>query len=112
MSVASSPADRRLHSREAASETVRVVTADGHAYDAVVVDRSLRGLRLRLDRTAALPSEVTVLSRAAGAVHMARVVWRTAPYAGLSITRSVDMRAASGAQVAGLHKLWRGHIDR
>ena len=112
MSVASSAADRRLYPREVASETVRLVTTGGHAYDAVVVDRSLRGLRVRLDQAATLPTEVTVLSRGAGAAHMAKVVWRTAPYAGLSIARTVDMRTALGPEAAGLHKLWREHISR
>ncbi len=51
-----------------------------------------------------------MLARPAGAVHMAKVVWRTAPYAGLSIVRTVDMRTASGPEPAGLHKLWREHI--
>ena len=40
------------------------------------------------------------------------MVWRTAPYAGLSILRTVDMRTASGADSAGLQKLWREHIAR
>ncbi len=84
----------------------------GQTYDALVVDRSLRGLRVELDQAAILPSEITVLSRNAGAIHLAKVVWRTAPYAGLAITRTVDMRTASGPESAGLHKLWREHIAR
>ena len=112
MSVASSAADRRLHPREAASETVRLVDRSGHAFDAVVVDRSLRGLRVQLEAAATLPSEVTVLSRSAGAAYVAKVVWRTAPYAGLSISSTVDMRTASGPESAGLLKLWREHIAR
>ena len=112
MSVASSPADRRVHPRASASETVRLVTSSGHAYDALVVDRSLRGLRVHLEQAATLPTEVTVLSRGAGAAHVAKVVWRTAPYAGLSIARTVDMRTASDPDSAGLRKLWREHIGR
>ena len=112
MSVAPSPADRRLHPREAASETVRLVAPSGHAYDAVVVDRSLRGLRVQLDAAGTLPSEVTVLSRNSGAAYVAKVVWRTAPYAGLSISNTVDMRTASGPDSAGLRRLWREHITR
>ena len=106
------PADRRLHPREAADEPVRLVTASGHAYDVAVVDRSFRGMRILVDRAATLQGEVTVLARSAGAVHVAKVVWRTPPYAGLSITRTVDMRTAAGPDTAGLQKLWREHIAR
>ena len=112
VSLGSGPADRRLHPREAADEPVRLITVGGHAYDAVVVDRSLRGLRILLDQAATLQGEVTVLARSAGAVYVARVVWRTPPYAGLSITRTVDMRTSAGHDTAGLHKLWREHIAR
>ncbi len=91
---------------------MRLVTANGHAYDVALVDRSLSGMRIRLDPTAILPGELTVLARSAGAVHLARVVWRTPPYAGLSITRTVDMRTAAGPDTAALHKLWREHIAR
>ena len=112
MSLAPSADDRRLHPRAAASEPVRLVSLSGHVYDARVVDRSLSGLRVQLDEAATMPSELTVLSRSAGAVYMAKVVWRTVPYAGLSITRTVDMRTASGPETAPLHKLWREHIAR
>ena len=112
MAVATSAADRRLHTRETASETVRLVAPGGHAYDAVVVDRSLRGLRVQLEAAGTLPSEVTVLSRSTGAAHVARVVWRAPPYAGLAISRTVDMRTAAGPDSAGLLKLWREHITR
>ncbi len=103
--------DRRLHFREASSEAVRLVTSGGYAYDGVVLDRSLRGLRVQIDPAAKLASDLTVLSRGASAAHMAKVVWRTGSYAGLSITRTVDMRAAAGPEAASLHKLWREHIN-
>ncbi len=112
MLLGSAPADRRQHARDVVDEPVRLVTASGHAYDAAVVDRSFRGMRVRLDPAAMLPAEVTVLARSAGLVHVAKVVWRTPPYAGLSITRTVDMRTAAGPEAAGLHKLWRQHIAR
>lgn len=112
MSATSSVADRRLHPREAASEKVRLVTPSGHVYDAQVVDRSFRGLRVQLDEASKMPAEVTVLSRASGVVHVAKVVWRSAPFAGLSITGTTDMRTAAGPESAALHKLWREHIGR
>ena len=103
-------ADRRSDARHAASEPVKLVGAQNRVFEAEVVDRSLRGLRVRLDAAAALPSELTVLSRASGAAHMAKVVWRSAPYAGLSIQKTVELRTASGPETAALRRLWREHI--
>ena len=105
-------ADRRIHPREAVHEEVRLVGGGGHVFDVLVVDRSLRGLRIQFAGAATLPGDVTVLSRSAGVAHVAKVVWRTAPYAGLSITRTVDMRTATGPETATLRKLWREHIAR
>ena len=43
--------DRRQQPREAASETVKLVGRSGHpVLDAVAVDRSLRGMRVRACR--------------------------------------------------------------
>ena len=103
-------ADRRLEARQAASERVKLIGAQSRAFEAEVVDRSLRGLRVRLDQAASLPAEVTVLSPASGAAHIARVVWRSAPYAGLSILKTIELRTASGPETAALRRLWREHI--
>lgn len=110
--VSASAAERRLHPREAASDRVKLVAGSGAVFDVTVVDRSLRGMRIEFAGAASLPTEVTVLSPATGSVHMARVVWRTAPYAGLLVSRTVDMRTATGPDTANLRRLWREHIAR
>ena len=51
-----------------------------------------------------------MLSRAKGSAMRAQVVWRTAPYAGLSISATIDMRTAQGPDTAELRRLWREHI--
>jgi hypothetical protein len=107
-----SQADRRVDPREATSDRVKLVAGAGAVFDAVVVDRSLRGLRIQYSGAGSLPAEVTLLYPAAGAAYVARVVWRTPPYAGLSITRTVDMRTASGAEGERLRRLWWEHIAR
>jgi hypothetical protein len=104
--------DRRLYPRESVSDAVRIVTAAGAVFDATVVDRSLRGMRIECAEGASLPSDVTILSLSAGAAYVARVVWRTPPYAGLSILRTVDMRTATGSESERFHKLWREHLRR
>ena len=108
----SSSEDRRSHPRDAVSDPVKLVARSGQVFEALAVDRSLRGLRVQLSQAAILPTDVTVLSRSAGAVYLARIVWRTPPYAGLSISRTVDMRTASGPDTNEFRRLWREHIAR
>ena len=105
-------ADRRSQARASASEEIRLVAPSGQVFQATVVDRSLRGLRVQLGDASTLPTELTVLSRDSGAVHVARTVWRTPPYAGLSISRTIDMRSATGADTGEFRRLWREHIGR
>ena len=109
-STAVSPDERRAHVREPSNDPAKLVTATGQVLSVTVVDRSLRGLRIHHPDAASLPTEVTLLSPGAGTAFMARVVWRTAPYAGLLVTKSIDMRSATGADAATLRKLWREHI--
>ena len=104
--------DRRQGPRVASGDAVKLVTPSGQTLDAVAVDRSLRGLRVELAQAANLPSELTVLSRAQACVYRARVVWRSTPYAGLSIFETVDMRTASDPSLAEVRRLWREHISR
>ena len=108
----SSAADRRAHIRDAVSDLVKLITRSGQVFEAMAVDRSLRGLRVQLSEAAFLPSDITVLSRSAGAIYLARIVWRTPPYAGLSISRTIDMRTASGPETSEFRRLWREHIAR
>ena len=104
------PAERRSHIRETASDPARLVTPSGQVFNVTVADRSLRGLRIYFADAGSLPTEVTILLPTLGMVYLARVVWRTAPYAGLLVTKSVDMRRATGPDVAELRLLWREHV--
>ena len=57
-------------------------------------------------------AEVTVLSRATGCGRTGRrVVWRSAPYAGLSISATIDMRTVFRPRGRpNCARLWREHI--
>jgi hypothetical protein len=101
--------ERRAEPRHAAAGGVRLVLKSGHALDAELVDRSLKGMRVRLGDAGALSPEVSVLSVANAAVYEARVVWRSPPYAGLVLTRTVDMRAPATARDAKVQRMWREH---
>ena len=109
--AAASPYTERRHDvRIAATDAVRVVTSGGHVFDAVAVDRSLRGMRVSSPHVASFSSELTLLVPSAGVAHLAHLVWRTAPYAGLLLLRTVEMRAASSSSEAELRRLWREHV--
>lgn len=104
--------ERRQDLRIAADDAVRLVASSGQVFDATAVDRSLRGMRVRFASVVALPTELTVLVPSSGVAHPARLVWRSAPYAGLLLLRTVEMRAASGPDEADLRRLWREHVTR
>ena len=101
--------DRRAESRQAAQGRVRLVLASGHALDAELVDRSLKGMRVRLEAAGSLPPEVSVLSLANAAIYQAKVVWRSPPYAGLTVSRTIDMRTRDAARDVEAQRLWREH---
>jgi hypothetical protein len=60
-----------------------VVVAPGLELTGVIIDHSRTGLRLRLDRTLALPARVQVIDIARGVVLEAEVIWRKGHEAGL-----------------------------
>ena len=69
------PQDRRFEPRSPANARA-VVIAPGLELTGVIVDHSGTGLRLRLDRTLALPARVQVIDIARGVAMDAEVVWR------------------------------------
>jgi hypothetical protein len=76
------PQDRRFEPRSPANARA-VVVAPGLELTGVIIDHSRTGLRLRLDRTLALPARVQVIDIARGVVLEAEVIWRKGHEAGL-----------------------------
>jgi hypothetical protein len=76
------PQDRRFEPRSPANARA-VVVAPGLELAGVIIDHSRTGLRLRLDRTLALPARVQVIDIARGVVLEAEVIWRKGHEAGL-----------------------------
>jgi hypothetical protein len=76
------PQDRRFEPRSPANARA-VVVAPGLELAGVIIDHSGTGLRLRLDRTLALPARVQVIDIARGVVLEAEVIWRKGHEAGL-----------------------------
>ncbi len=76
------------------------------ALDVVILDRSLKGMRLRLPAKRPLPRCVTVLVLQEVMAHEADVVWTRQGEAGLVLRSSVSVRAAAGPQGEALRQLW------
>ncbi len=87
-------ADRRLEVRLPADGRGLLV---GHAVEQVcrLVDQSASGLRVRLDRSTALPRDLTIVDVPGGVATPVTVVWQKGQEAGLR-------RAGDGASLRGL----------
>jgi hypothetical protein len=103
--------ERREHPRSPAQGQVKLIpgsgrTARGPALDVELIDRSMTGLRVRLNTDMPLSGDVVLLSSVTGQIYEARVVWRSHPHVGLQVRRTVDMRSANGPDAPALRKLW------
>ena len=106
-------ADRREHPREQVRVPVKAVFGEKNAaIDAVIVDRSFKGMRLRLPPGLTVPSDFILLEPATGQVHEVLAVWKAYPDVGLSIRRSYPIRTAAGPSGAQLQKIWRDATTR
>jgi hypothetical protein len=100
-----SPADRRGETRRLVNAR-GVVCAPGVETACLIVDLSDAGLRLRLDRSAALPSEVVVVDVAGAVAYLATVVWQKGQEAGLRQTGAKSLRGLAPARLIGARDAW------
>ncbi|MGC1300869.1 MAG: PilZ domain-containing protein [Caulobacteraceae bacterium] len=108
------PDDRREYPRSPAHGRAKLILGQitgagtrAPALDVEIVDRSMTGLRIRLEREGAVTGDVVLMSAATGQAYEARVVWKAYPHVGLQVRRGIDMRSANGPEAATLRKLWR-----
>lgn len=85
------PQDRRFEQRSTANARA-VVVAPGLELPCLIVDHSVTGLRLRLDRKLALPAHVQVIDIARAVVLDAEVVWLKGQEAGLKQRGQASLR--------------------
>ena len=107
-----SGADRRQHPRESVRLPAKIVTRVGEALDATIVDRSLRGMRIRLGKDAFVPKEISILELNAGVAHEAVVVWKVQDDLGVALKASHSVRMGVGPQAEKLRKLWSEAVSR
>lgn len=100
--------ERRQYEREQVKLDARVVFGkDNTTIACTIVDRSMRGLRVRLPSGASVPNEFYVLELATGAIHEATVVWKSYPDIGLSIRSTQNVRASASPKFSRLRDIWR-----
>ena len=93
------PQDRRFEPR-APVNTRAIIVAPGLEMACLIVDRSANGMRLRLDRSIALPKQIVVVVAATGIAAEAEVMWSKAQEAGVKVRAQTSLRGLVPARLA------------
>lgn len=97
--------DRRLEARRPVNAR-GVISAPGLEMACIIVDLSAGGMKLRLDRGAALPRAVTVIDVAEGVAYPADVAWQKGQEAGLRQTGATSLRGLTPQRLTGAREAW------
>jgi len=100
--------EKRCEPREPAHDPARLLIGPDGVVDALIVDRSMKGMRLRLPHGAgaALNVTVTALDMNRATIHQVKVMWRAYPDIGVQVQSSFDVRTGEGPQAAAMRRLW------
>jgi hypothetical protein len=102
---ASDPADRRAEPRRVVNAR-GVVSAPGVETACVIADLSGAGMRLRLDRSAALPREVVVIDVAEGLAYPGVLAWQKGQEAGIKQAGPTSLRGLVPARMTPARDAW------
>jgi hypothetical protein len=97
--------DRRAQPRRPRNARGVVCGADMETA-CLIVDLSDAGMRVRLDRAAALPREVVVVDVAEAVAYPASVVWQRGQEAGLRQTGAKSLRGLAPARLVPARDAW------
>jgi hypothetical protein len=99
--------EKRSEPREAAHDPAKLLLGRDRV-DAWIVDRSLKGMRLRLlhDAPVGYSSTLTVLDLNRAIIHQARVVWKAYPDIGMQVQSSFNVRTGEGPDAPAMRRLW------
>lgn len=100
------PPDRRFEPRHAASAR-GVVVAPGLELPCLIMDQSVGGLRIRLDRGFALTGSVVVIDLARGMAIEAAVMWSKGLEAGLKQSGQTSLRGLVPSRFAAAREAFR-----
>lgn len=100
------PSDRRFESRQPTN--VRgVVVAPGLELPCLIIDQSQAGLRLRLERSFALPPRIIVIDLARGMAIEADLAWSKGMEAGLKQVAQASLRGLVPSRFAAARDAFR-----
>ena len=106
-------ADRREYPREQVRIPAKALFGKGsEAIDCIIVDRSMKGMRIRLGPGQSVPNSFMVLETAAARVHEVVAAWKAYPDVGLSVHKAYDIRTAAGPNADQLRRVWREATSR
>jgi len=100
--------DKRHEPREPAHDPARLLIEPDRVVDVLIVDRSMKGLRLRLPQSASVAPNltVTVLDLNRAVIHQVKVIWKAYSDIGVQVQSSFDVRTGEGPQAAAMRRLW------
>jgi hypothetical protein len=98
--------EKRSEPRLPTRDPARLILERGVIVDAVIVDRSLKGLRLRLPPGTSVATTLTALDLSRTTIHKVRVIWKADPDIGVQIQSSFDVRTGEGPEAAAMRRLW------
>jgi len=100
--------EKRSEPREPAQDPARLVLERDTVVDVRIVDRSVKGLRLRLPPSASVASNatLTVLDLNRATLHQVAVMWKAYPDVGVKVQSTFNVRTGQGPEAAALRRLW------
>ena len=100
--------ERREHQREPARVGAKAVFGRNNAIvDCTIIDRSFKGMRIRLAPGASIQIDFTLIEPGTGVAHRVVVVWKAYPDVGLSVRESFNVRLANTPAAKQLQRIWR-----
>ena len=101
------PSDRRFEPRQP-SNARGVVVAPGLEMACLIADQSSAGLKLRLDRSLALPRQVLVIDVALGIATEVQVAWQKGQEAGVKRSgQGQSLRGLVPSRLTAARDAWR-----
>jgi hypothetical protein len=100
--------EKRREPREPAHDPARLLLEPDQIVDALIVDRSIKGMRLRLPQSASTARNMTltVLDMNRAMIHQVKVMWKADPDIGVQVQSSFNVRTGEGPQAAAMRRLW------
>ena len=98
--------EKRSEPREPAHDPARLLLERDGVVAALIVDRSLKGMRLRVPHGLQVALTLTALDLNRFMIHQVKVIWKAYPDIGVQVQSSFDVRAGQGPEAGAMRRLW------